>query len=278
VLKVYSAINFLIERDMITYRIKECPEEDLMDTGDALIEQTKKDWRLEALRTQKRKVTLAYGLPGDLNTLSANELDAKMDQIEQMEDDLKIDECGRARPVDMSDSQWSNRKCALVETAKNRPQEDDEHEDAPYAGYTNPPGAAFQAAEAMETAIESLKALLPLIIWPALTCNGTKRPTLCTVPYTRYLYRYMTHRSNWTTYKRDRWHYAHSENGYNDSKISLEWLARVFDPQTRERANGKPRVLVVDGFGTHETLEVLDFCLANNVILCRLPSHTSYKL
>ena len=61
------------------------------------------------------------------------------------------------------------------------------------------------------TAIECIsadgRALLPLIIWPA-----------------------STHRSNWTTYSTPGWHYAHLENGYNDSKISLEWLKRVFDP------------------------------------------------
>jgi hypothetical protein len=111
----------------------------------------------------------------------------------------------------------------------------------------------------MVTAIECIsadgRALLPLIIWPA-----------------------STHRSNWTTHKTPGWHYAHSENGYNDSKISLEWLKRVFDPQTREGAGGNPRVLICDGFGTHETLEILEFCLANNIILCRLPSHTSHKL
>jgi hypothetical protein len=111
----------------------------------------------------------------------------------------------------------------------------------------------------MVTAIECISAdgrsLLPLIIWPA-----------------------STHRSNWTTYPTPGWHYAHSENGYNDSKISLEWLTRVFDPQTKDRANGKPRVLICDGFGTHETLEVLEFCFENNIILCRLPSHTSHKL
>jgi len=45
-----------------------------------------------------------------------------------------------------------------------------------------------------------------------------------------------------------------------------------------QRANGKPRVLICDGFGTHETLEVLEYCFENNIILCRLPSHTSRKL
>jgi DDE superfamily endonuclease len=111
----------------------------------------------------------------------------------------------------------------------------------------------------MVTAIECISAdgrsLLPLIIWPA-----------------------STHRSNWTTYPTPGWHYAHSENGYNDSKISLEWLTRVFNPQTKGLANQRRRVLICDGFGTHKTLEILEFCLENNILLSRLPSHTSHKL
>jgi hypothetical protein len=111
----------------------------------------------------------------------------------------------------------------------------------------------------MVTAIECISAngrsLLPMIIWPATT-----------------------HRSNWTTFPTPGWHYACSESGYTDSKISLEWLKRVFDPQTKGQAKQKPRVLICDGFGTHETLEILEFCFENNIILCRLPSHTSHKL
>ena len=93
----------------------------------------------------------------------------------------------------------------------------------------------------MVTAIECISAdgrsLPPLIIWPA-----------------------STHRSNWTTYPTPGWHYACSESGYTDSKISLEWLKRVFDPQTKARAHQKPRILICDGFGTHETLEILEYC------------------
>jgi hypothetical protein len=109
------------------------------------------------------------------------------------------------------------------------------------------------------TAIECISAsgrcLKPMIVWPA-----------------------STHRSNWTTFPTPGWHYAYSESGYADSYISLEWLKRVFDPQTREQAHGKPRILVCDGFATHESLEVLEFVMQNNIILCRLPSHTSHKL
>jgi len=37
-------------------------------------------------------------------------------------------------------------------------------------------------------------------------------------------------------------------------------------------------VLICDGFGTHETLEILEYCFEHNIVLCRLPSHTSHKL
>src|SRR5438045_1897832 len=111
----------------------------------------------------------------------------------------------------------------------------------------------------MVTAIECISAngrsLLPMIIWPATT-----------------------HQSNWTTFPTPGWHYACSKSGYTDSKISLEWLKHVFDPQTKGQANQKPWVLICDGFGTHDTLEILEFCFENNIILCHLPSHTSHKL
>ena len=74
------------------------------------------------------------------------------------------------------------------------------------------------------------------------------------------------------------WHFACSPSGYTDSRINLEWIQHVFDPNTRTRANGKLRILINDGFGTHESLEVMTFCFENNIILCRLPSHPSHKL
>jgi DDE superfamily endonuclease len=109
------------------------------------------------------------------------------------------------------------------------------------------------------TAIECVsgdgKLLHPMIIWPGAS-----------------------YRAKWTTYRTPGWRYAYSESGYTDSVISLEWLKRVFDPQTKARAQQKPRILVVDGFITHETIEAIEFCLENNIILRRIPSHTSHKL
>jgi hypothetical protein len=109
------------------------------------------------------------------------------------------------------------------------------------------------------TAIECISAdgwfLHPLIIWPATT-----------------------HRSSWTTHATPGWHFACSKTGYTNTEISLYWMKYVFDPQTRDRAGDRPRLLICDGFGTHESLEVMKFCFANRIILCRLPSHTSHKL
>lgn len=87
-----------------------------------------------------------------------------------------------------------------------------------------------------------------------------------------------TYRSNWTTFPTPSWQFAFSDFGYTDFKISLEWLKRIFDLETKEKANEKPRILICDGFGTHETLEILEFCFENNILLCRLSSYTSHKL
>ncbi|KAJ5751478.1 uncharacterized protein N7511_008443 [Penicillium nucicola] len=87
------------------------------------------------------------------------------------------------------------------------------------------------------TAIECIsadgRALYPVIIWPATT-----------------------HRSTWTTHPTPNWHFACSKSGYTDSAISLYWIKHVFDPQTRAQAGNKPRLLISDGFGTHESMEV----------------------
>jgi hypothetical protein len=106
------------------------------------------------------------------------------------------------------------------------------------------------------TAIECISADgRSLIIWPAAT-----------------------HRSTWTTHPTPGWHFACSKTGYTDSAISLSWIQHVFDPLTKSLANQKPRILISNGFGTRESLEVMKFCFENNIILCRLPSHTSHKL
>lgn len=80
------------------------------------------------------------------------------------------------------------------------------------------------------TAIECVNVdsryLNPMIIWPTTT-----------------------YRSNWITFPTPGRHYTCSDSRYTDFKISLEWLKRVFDSQTKERANKKPRRVFVTASG-----------------------------
>ncbi len=96
-----------------------------------------------------------------------------------------------------------------------------------------------QVKRTIVTAIECAdgRYLNPIIIWPA-----------------------STHRSNWTTFPTPGWYYACSDSGYTDSKISLEWLKCIFDPETKERANKRPRILICDGFSWRLEEEVIAAC------------------
>jgi DDE superfamily endonuclease len=99
------------------------------------------------------------------------------------------------------------------------------------------------------------RVLPPLVIWPA-----------------------STHRANWVTYPTPGWHYGISETGYTDTGINLYWIKNVFNSATKARAAGLPRLLISDGFGTHESPELQRFCYEENIRLARLPSHSSHKL
>jgi hypothetical protein len=116
-------------------------------------------------------------------------------------------------------------------------------------------GVKRQLVTAIECVSADKRCLDPLVIWPATT-----------------------HRSAWTTHSIPGWHFTCSASGYTNHDIVLGWYRHVFDPQTKLQANGRPRILINDGFRPHESLEVMQFCHENNIILCRLPSHTSHKL
>ncbi len=88
-----------------------------------------------------------------------------------------------------------------------------------------------------------------------------------------------THRNNWYpqgTTGPSTWNYATSLNGYTNNELGLFWLEKVFEPQTAPLANGQRRVLVSNRHGSHETADFLTFCFAHNIMLLRLPAHTSH--
>jgi hypothetical protein len=58
----------------------------------------------------------------------------------------------------------------------------------------------------------------------------------------------------------------------------LIWLKTVFIPLTEPENKNEPRLLILDGHGSHMTEEFLFECYNNNIFLIFLPAHASHVL
>ena len=70
--------------------------------------------------------------------------------------------------------------------------------------------------------------------------------------------------------------YTSSENGWTSNAIAVEWLRRVFLPETN--TNGAPRLLLLDNHGSHITVQFMKICWENNVTVFYLIPHSSHIL
>ena len=71
------------------------------------------------------------------------------------------------------------------------------------------------------------------------------------------------------------WQYTTSSNGWTSNEIGLKWLTSVFIPGTATEP-GESRVLVVDGHGSHVSIDFMYQCKINDIQLVFLPPHTSH--
>jgi hypothetical protein len=69
-----------------------------------------------------------------------------------------------------------------------------------------------------------------------------------------------------------------SPNRWTDQQITVEWLTKTFDPQTKEKAAGCKRVLLVDGHNLHTSAEFLREADARNFIVLAYPPHCTHAL
>ena len=70
---------------------------------------------------------------------------------------------------------------------------------------------------------------------------------------------------------------AYSEKGWTNREIGVEWI-KFFDKNTREKANGRHRLLLVDGHNSHYTQGFLEYARANQIIVLCYPAHTTHLL
>jgi len=73
------------------------------------------------------------------------------------------------------------------------------------------------------------------------------------------------------------WEFTATNNGWTTDGTAVEWLQKVFLPRTQP-PTPEPRLLILDGHGSHVTKEFMSLCLQNNVFLLYLPPHTSHVL
>jgi hypothetical protein len=73
------------------------------------------------------------------------------------------------------------------------------------------------------------------------------------------------------------WFYTISENGWTSNSIGLEWLQRIFIPESTTTP-GAHRLLLLDGHGSHVTTHFMATCYQHKIHCLYLPAHSSHIL
>jgi hypothetical protein len=68
-----------------------------------------------------------------------------------------------------------------------------------------------------------------------------------------------------------------SATGWSNNDIGLAWLEQVFDHYTKRRAR-QWRLLILDGHGSHLTIEFIEYCDHHKILLMVLPPHSTRTL
>jgi hypothetical protein len=78
--------------------------------------------------------------------------------------------------------------------------------------------------------------------------------------------------------KTEEYYYAVQENGYIDTHITIEYMTKIFGPETEKIAKNRWRMLIYDGFDTHLHPDVIEYLWRNKIVPFCLPPHTSHVL
>jgi hypothetical protein len=68
-----------------------------------------------------------------------------------------------------------------------------------------------------------------------------------------------------------------SNNGWNNNELGLKWL-KHFDEHTKEHTVGSHRLLILDGHGSHTSVEFHQYCEEHKIITLCMPPHSSHLL
>lgn len=69
-----------------------------------------------------------------------------------------------------------------------------------------------------------------------------------------------------------------STTGWSNNDLGVAWLREVFDRQTKAKARQSWRLLITDGHASHCSMEFIDYCDQNKILLAVFPSHSTHTL
>jgi hypothetical protein len=69
-----------------------------------------------------------------------------------------------------------------------------------------------------------------------------------------------------------------SLSGWTNNNVGLAWLKQMFNRFTKAKARRKYRLLILDGHGSHVTMDFINYCDQNRILLAILPPHSTHTL
>ena len=79
-------------------------------------------------------------------------------------------------------------------------------------------------------------------------------------------------------HKTNQAYFAASTKGWTNESLGMSWLKKVFEPQSRAKANYRKRLLIVDGHSSHLNKKFMDFCEQHGIVPGFLPPHSTHHL
>lgn len=68
---------------------------------------------------------------------------------------------------------------------------------------------------------------------------------------------------------------GYQKKGWTDGEIGAEWM-KIFEEQTREKADGEHQLLLLDGHNSHFTVEFLQLARLRNIVVLCYPAHGTH--
>lgn len=74
------------------------------------------------------------------------------------------------------------------------------------------------------------------------------------------------------------WYFSKSTNGWTSDALAVEWLDKVFDPNTTPSTPSTYRLLIMDGHTSHISDAIIDVFWSRRIVPLLLPAHSTHVM